>query len=292
MRKSQSSLTASGIAIIRALESLKPEGERICYDPFARQFANPWLYYFAKFFVDIGYAPKRGPGVMEFIVSRARYMDDFLQIYIDDGLEQLVILGAGFDSRAYRFEKLKGRVKVFEVDHPATQQAKLEKLKKIFGQLPNHVIYVPVDFNQEALKKRVYESGFDKGLKTLFIWEGVTPYLTPEAIDDTLAFIVNNSGKDSAVIFDYVYTRLLQEASKRGEIKRMQRYRGFTGEGLTFGIEEGTIEAFLQLRGFYQVKNMDSQDLKELYLTGVNQKRMMATGYAVVSAVVHPKGNN
>ena len=108
MRKRQSSLTASGIAIIRALESIKPEGERFCFDPFARQFTNSWLYYFAKFFVDTGYAQKRGPGVMEFLLARARYMDDFLQIYIDDGLEQLVILGAGFDSRAYRFEKLKG----------------------------------------------------------------------------------------------------------------------------------------------------------------------------------------
>lgn len=73
---------------------------------------------------------------MEFLVARARYMDDFLQIYIDDGLEQLVILGAGFDSRAYRFEKLKGQVKVFEVDHPATQQAKLEKLKKYLSSFP------------------------------------------------------------------------------------------------------------------------------------------------------------
>jgi len=130
MRKRQSSLSASGIAIIRALESIKPEGERICYDPYARQFANPWLFYFANYFIDAGYAQKRGPGVMEFLVARARYMDDYLQIYMDDGLEQLVILGAGFDPRAYRFEKLKGQVKVFEVDHPATQRVKLEKLKK------------------------------------------------------------------------------------------------------------------------------------------------------------------
>jgi methyltransferase (TIGR00027 family) len=229
---------------------------------------------------------------MEFLVARARYMDDFLQIYLDDGLEQLVILGAGFDSRAYRFEKLKGQVKVFEVDHPATQQVKLEKLKKIFKQLPDHIVYVPVDFNEETLEKRLYESGYDKGLKTLFIWEGVTPYLTPEAIDDTLAFIAHNSGRGSAVIFDYVYTWLLQEASKHGEIKRMQRYRGFTGEGLTFGIEQGTIEAIMKPRGFYQVKNMDSQDLRSLYFIGVNQKRMIASGYAIVSAVVKSKGYN
>jgi O-methyltransferase involved in polyketide biosynthesis len=72
----------------------------------------------------------------------------------------------------------------------------------------------------------------------------------------------------------------------------MQRYRSLTGEGLTFGIEQGTIEAFMQPRGFYQVKNMDSQDLKCLYFTGVNQKRTIASVYAVVSAVVKPKGYN
>ena len=170
--------------------------------------------------------------------------------------------------------------------------AKLEKLKKIFEQLPDHIVYVPVDFNEETLEKRLYESGYDKGLKTLFIYEGVTPYLPYEAVDDTLAFIAHNSGKGSAVIFDYVYTWLLEEASKHGEIKRMQRYRGFTGEGLTFGIEQGTIEAFLHQRDFYKLNNLNSQDLKGLYFTGVNQKRMIASEYAVVSAVVKPKGYN
>jgi methyltransferase (TIGR00027 family) len=267
---------------------MKPAGERICYDPFARQFVSSAFLYFIKFFVDIGYPEKAGPGVMGFLAARARYIDDYLQSCIKEGLEQLVILGAGYDSRAYRFEQLKSR-KVFEVDHPATQEAKLAKLKKILGRLPEHVVYVPIDFTQETLEKRLYESGYDRELKTLFIWEGVTQYLTPEAADSTLAFVARNSGRGSSIIFDYIYTSLLNGTFKRGEVKRMRRYRGFTGEGLTFGIEESTIEDFLGQRGFEQIKNVTNEFLKQAYFTGVNQKRQVASGYAIASATVKPR---
>ena len=88
------------------------------------------------------------------IVARERYIDDYLQSCIDDGLEQLVILGAGYDSRAYRFEKLK-RVKVFEVDHPATQRVKVARLKEALGELPENVVFVPIDFTKETLERRL-----------------------------------------------------------------------------------------------------------------------------------------
>jgi methyltransferase (TIGR00027 family) len=286
MRKDQPSFTAAGIALARAIESTKPAGERVCYDPFARHFIGRLFFYFLRLFVDIGYSEKRGPGVMGFLVARDRYIDDYLQSCLDDGLEQLVILGAGYDSRAYRFEKLKGQVKVFEVDHPATQQAKKEKLRKILGELPEHVVYVPVDFATETLEKRLYESGYDKRLKTLFIWQGVTYYLTPEAVDSTLAFVANHSGQGSSIIFDYMDTSLLNGTIKRGEVSGMRRYRRFTGEGLTFGIDEGTIEKFLHQRGFCQIKNVTTGCLKKAYFTGVNQKREVAPGYAIVAATV------
>jgi methyltransferase (TIGR00027 family) len=248
MRRDQSSITAMGIAVNRAFESSKPPGERICYDPLARHFVNPALYQILKFFLVLGYAERRGPGVQAFLALRERYIDDYMQECLDAGIEQLVILGAGFDSRAYRFESLRGRVQVFEVDHPATQRVKLEKLKKLLGALPDYVIYVPIDFDQERLGERLCASGYDKRLKTLFIWQGVTYYLTPEAIDDTLAFVAKNSGRGSSIIFDYMYASALSARHKRGEVASMQRYRGITGEGLTFGIEEGAIDEFLNRR--------------------------------------------
>ena len=291
MKKDRPSLTAAGIAASRAVESEKPAGERICYDPYARLFVGRAFYAMTRFFVNTGFAEKRGPGTIGFILARERFIDDYLQSCLDDELgqpqlEQLVILGAGYDSRAYRFAELKQRVKVFEVDHPATQQAKVEKLKEILGRLPEYVVFVPIDFNTQALEQRLAESGYDERSKTVFIWQGVTEYLTSEAVDSTLAFVARHSGPGSAIIFDYIYTSLLDGTVKHGEVTRMQRYRRMTGEGLTFGIPEGTVEEFLRQRGFDQVQDTPSQDLKKAYFTGINQGRAVAGEYAIVSARV------
>jgi methyltransferase (TIGR00027 family) len=216
-------------------------------------------------------------------------VDDYLHECLVAGIEQLVILGAGLDSRAYRIKGLEGRVKVFEVDHPATQAVKLAKLKRILGELPAHVTYVPIDFDAESLDK-LFDFGYNRQGKTLFIWEGVVYYLTAEAVDQTLSFVSRNSGAGSSIIFDYVYASALTAAQKRAEIVRMRRAQRYTGEGLVFGIEEGQIEAFLQARGYAQIRNMSSADLKEVYLTGVNQTRAIAPIYAIVHATV--RGEN
>jgi methyltransferase (TIGR00027 family) len=282
MKKTQASTTAQGIAFVRALESSKPAGERICYDPLARQMISTPFYLFCKLFA--GYGEARAPGVLGYLAARTRYIDDYLQNCLDSGLEQLVVLGAGLDSRAYRFEPLKER-RVFEVDHPATQPGKIEKVSKMLGDLPRHVVYVPIDFNQETLHK-LLDLGYDKHRQTLFIWEGVTYYLTAEAVDSTLAFVLAHSSQGSSIIFDYVYASALTAAHKRGEVARMQRYRRFTGEGLVFGIEEGQVEEFLRVRGYTQVQNVTGEDLKRLYFTGVNQTRAIAPIYAIVHATV------
>jgi O-methyltransferase involved in polyketide biosynthesis len=86
MRRNQSSLTAAGIAIARGVESEKPEDERICYDPYARRFVNGWLYSTMAFFIRSGYAGWRGPGVGEFLIARERFIDDFLQDFLDKGM--------------------------------------------------------------------------------------------------------------------------------------------------------------------------------------------------------------
>ena len=238
MKRNQSSVTAQGIAAIRAIESSKPLEQRICYDPLARQLVSPVFYLLTKLFA--GYGRWRAPGTMEYIVARTRCIDDYLQAYLDSGIEQLVILGAGLDSRAYRFKQLIGHVNMFEVDHPATQLEKRRILARIFGEVPEYVSFVPLDFNEETLEK-LYDFGYHKQRRTLYIWEGVTFYLAAEAVDTTLRFVVENSGQASSIIFDYVYSSALTATHKRGEITRMQRYGRITGERLTFGIEQGKV---------------------------------------------------
>ena len=289
MRKNQTSMTAIGIAIVRGIESEKPEGQRICYDPYARQFVSPFLYKFVRFFDKIGYSEVKGPGVMGFLTVRERHIDEYLKIQLANGLEQLIILGAGLDARAYRFDELKNGIKIFEVDHPASQATKLEKLKQLFGSQPAHVTYVGIDFNTQRLDQRLSESGYDEHLKTLFIWQGVTQYLTPEAVDSTLAFIAEHSGPGSTVIFDYMYPTLLDGTIKRGEVANMRSKRWISNEMMTFGIPEGKIIEFLEQRGFTQVQDADAKYLHATYFTGENAKRTVAYGYAIASAVVKSK---
>lgn len=285
--KGSASITAEGIALIRERESEKPSGERICYDPYAHFFTSPLMKLLMRFFIGIGYADRRGPGVSDYLVARTRYIDDYLTSCIENGIKQLVILGAGYDSRAYRFPALKN-VKVFEVDHPATQRVKMEKLLKIFGKVPEHVTFVPVDFETQTLAQRLLESGYSPSLRTLFIWEGVVYYLRSEAIEDTLAFIRENSGMESSVVFDYTFTSVIEGTYKRGEVASMKRSSRFTGEKMVFGFEEGKIEEYLERRGFDHIVNVTATDLKRMYFTGVNAKREVAPAYAIVHATLKP----
>jgi methyltransferase (TIGR00027 family) len=281
MRNNQSSLSAAGIAMARAIESEKPADERICYDPYARQFVPAWMYHVLGFFIKSGYTELRGPGVNGYLMARERYIDVVLQNFLNEGLQQLVILGAGYDSRAYRL-KLPGRLKTFEVDHPATQADKLEKVRRIFGKTPEHVAYVPVDFDTQTLSEGLLSSEYDPSLISLFIWQGVTMYLTSTAVDATLAFVVKSSAPGSAIIFDYLYQAVLEGIQKHIEISNMRRYRFITGEGLTFGIPEGTAGMFLRARGFAQVKDVTVDDLKAAYFTGKNANRKIVDGYGIV----------
>jgi methyltransferase (TIGR00027 family) len=181
-----------------------------------------------------------------------------------------------------------GQVKVFEVDHPATQQVKINKLSRILGKLPEHVTYMPIDFNEETLVK-LFRYGYDRQVKTLFIWEGVVHYITAQAVDQTLEFVLNNSGAGSSIVFDYVYSSALTTEHKRGEIERMQRTARSTGERLVFGIEEGQVLNFLQARGYAQITNVTSHDLEQAYCTGINQNRRLAPIYAIAHATVPEK---
>jgi methyltransferase (TIGR00027 family) len=221
MRKGPSK-TSEYVAAGRAIESIKPEGERICYDPYAIHFiGKESLRYFelllrnpetAKAIME--HFECLYPGVYNSSVAKVRYFDDFVRTSADKGLEQLVILGSGYDTRAYRIEMLKENVMVYEVDHPDTQSVKMEKIKEIFGSLPDHVVYVPVDLVTENLGQRLMQQGYDRSQKTLFVMEGLTCYILPKTVDDILSFIVKNSARGSAVIFDY-FPESLVNGTKR-----------------------------------------------------------------------------
>lgn len=281
MKRTRASQTAMGTAALRAIESEKPATERMCDDPYARQFIPAWFYLQVKLLA--WYGQQRTHGALTFVVGRCRYIDEYLQQRLHTGTTQVVMLGAGLDSRAYRGELRSRAIKTFEVDHPATQASKIEQVKRIFGTIPPHVVYVALDFNRETLD-RLLVGGFDQSLQTLFIWEGVTLYLQKEAVDGTLAWIRLHAGPGSAIIFDYQDTSTLT-----GRHRSYAVLNRLTGEKRIFGMEPEQMEAFLRERGFTQVVNVPAEHLERLYCTGPNQGRIMAKYYSIVHAEVGEK---
>jgi methyltransferase (TIGR00027 family) len=279
---------AEGIAIHRFVESAKPESERICYDPYAVRFLSPETMEAYKDPVKAKALHERYerlfPGLGNSIRARVRYFDDFIKSAISKGLEQLIILGAGYDTRAYRIDGMKGKVTVFEVDHPETLQAKMVKTKEIFGSLPDHVVYVPVDFHVERLGQRLMECGYNKSLKTLFVMEGLVMYLPLEAVDDILAFVIGNSGKGSAILFDYFTDSVIKGTCDAG--RNMKEFAEKAGEPLRFGIKEGSIEVFLMERGFSKIQNVTSDDYKKAYFHGANESRAVCNLLSFAHATI------
>jgi methyltransferase (TIGR00027 family) len=218
LKEGKASWSAEVSAAYRAAEWEKPENERICSDPIAQYFLGFPFTIVGRIPPPIGraltkiafaYAEHLTPGNPGYVVARTRYIDEYLRTCIHEGIEQLVILGAGYDSRAYRFEELKGKVKVFEVDHPATQTAKMRKVENALESPPEHIEYIGVDFDTESLDECMSQSEYRLSLKTLFIWEGVTMFITADGVDATLDFVKRSSGEGSSIIFDYILKSVL-----------------------------------------------------------------------------------
>lgn len=282
---------AEGIAMQRFAESSKDEDERICYDPYAIHFINPEIVEFgikhpeeAK--AKIEAMENQLPGLSSSIIARVRYFDDIVKESIGDGLQQLVILGAGYDTRSYRIEGLDEKVKVFEVDHPNTQNFKKEKIIEIFRSLPDHVTYVPIDFETQKLGQMLFENGYNESLKTLFIMEGLIMYIPPEAVDETLNFIVNKSGKDSQIIFDYYPESVVDGTTALAVGQNIRNFLIQMGEPLQFGIKEGTIGKFLSSYGFSKINDVTSKDYKKAYFNGKNKNRDVCDILYFAQAVV------
>ena len=209
MQDGKSSQTAQYIAFCRALETQEQPARRLFDDPYTfallsnsyRMFARiahiPILGKLVYAILDLGWPYTRSSAVV-----RTRAIDDLVREAIWNGVGQLVLLGAGFDSRGYRLEEA-GKITVFEVDHPATQQVKKERLKTCMGRLPTNIRYVAVDFEKDNLEARLAESGYDPATPAIVVWEGVISYLTESAVQNTFAVLSRLLTPSSFLIFTY-----------------------------------------------------------------------------------------
>lgn len=294
MKEGKASFSAEIIASMRALESRRPENERICYDPYARQLIRSKFRFVAQSRVVTkllyAYLEKKGPGLAAGIAARTRYIDDLVKQDVARGAQQVVILGAGLDMRPFRMEELKN-VHVFEVDFPATQAMKREKLKTIELPERHHLTYVPIDFNRQDLGTELSRAGYDASIRTLFIWEGVTMYLDTASVDATLHYISTHAAKGSTLYFDYLFHSVLDGSNMSREAVLVRETKSFNGHGTekyTYGIEESEIGSFLSARGFTLKEHMTADSLKDRYFHGINAKRYLFRICGFVHAEVNP----
>ncbi|HMK46967.1 MAG TPA: class I SAM-dependent methyltransferase [Methanocella sp.] len=273
------SKTAELIAMMRFRESRRPEDERICYDPYAVRFISPEVLDFIvrepeKYKALSEKVERSQPGHTNSIIARVRFIDDMVASSVRDGVRQVVILGAGYDTRAYRIEGV-AQVRIFEVDHPNTQRLKKEKIREIFGSLPGHVTYVPLDLAVHNLGEQLRAAGYDPSVRSLFVMEGILVYLPPEAVDELLTFVANNSCRGSAIVFDYIPQSVVDGTCKLEAGKNMAKNVAAVGEPFRFGLKEGTLEEYLSKRGFIKIRNVTSEDYRRMYFHGKNADRLL-----------------
>ena len=237
----------------RALEHLKPEGERVVDDPFAHLFlSRASRAALAAWSGSItGRALRRlGQAGTTYVPLRHRFIDDHLVSALDSGAEQVVLLGAGYDTRAYRFaDKLAGRP-VYEVDLAAISQAKASSIAANAATFPEaNVVRVEIDFETQRLDARLAEAGFAEGARTFFTWEGVPMYLTRGAVKATLDAVWAMSGPGTVIAHDMWH--LVDDPSPMGTARRLAPSAlSFIGEPVTFSVHPEEMGFFLGRHGF------------------------------------------
>lgn len=282
MSKQQQTGTARGVALVRTLEMLRPKEQRVIEDPYARSFINPVMLGLVRVVVATGLWARLGvEGMMNFAVVREKHIHELMVAQARDGIEQVVILGAGYDTRAYRIPEL-AALPVFEVDHPVTQAEKRRALRGVVDPLPPNVHFVGVDFDTDDLGARLAAAGYDATKRTLFVWQGVIVYLTPEGVDRTLEFVAKHSAPGSTLVFDYID----KEALLGGDVATIRFLTKAMGEAITFSVPEAELPAFLTQRGYGTVELVTAGELRRLHFAGLHAGRPLTHGVGIAIARV------
>ena len=207
-------------------------------------------------------------GVYEYVTARTIVFDRFFTGALNQNIEQIVFLGAGYDSRPYRFPDRIKQTRIFELDAAPTQNNKQQCLIRAEVDIPGQLSYVPINFNTESIKDKLMAAGFDTSKKTLFMWEGVTYYLSAEAVDATLEFIRSGSPAGSLVAFDYiaVWPGVLEAYGVRELVDYNSKKQSGESGGM-FNIVDGEIESFLNARGFETAVHYNSEQIESNFLT-------------------------
>jgi methyltransferase (TIGR00027 family) len=272
--------TAQGVAKQRLIETIAGADKRVINDPYADSFVigsgfiklmghklNTWL------------SKKLAPGFHEHLIARTKFIDELIQKSAVNGTEQYVILGAGYDSRAHRLE-LPSSLKIFEVDQPEVSDNKLAKLPK---ELPNsdNVTYVNIDFSYQSLTEQLTGAGFDQKKSAIFTLEGVSQYITKEAVSSTIKELASLTRDTNSIFFMSYVDELLDKNPEAcfGEgypnpAKKASLIKGLSakvGEPWISFYNSAEIEDLLSQNGYSIEENVTLEDLNSLYFSPVGR---------------------
>ncbi|GAB2822600.1 class I SAM-dependent methyltransferase [Actinoallomurus bryophytorum] len=263
MQTGRPSITALGVAAARAAHQEIEDG-RVFSDPLAARILGPDAGDPA-FETSFDAANEMARLV---VTARARYAEEALAAAVSRGVRQVVILGAGLDTFAYRSPYGPAGPRVFEVDFPATQEWKRERLAAAGIAEPPSLTFAPIDFERSSLAGGLAEAGFDADRPAFFVWAGVVPYLTPQAVLGTLAFIAALP-RGSGVVFDYLDPPDTLAPPFRAAHEARAAWTAANGEPLLSHFAAEDLVAQLRDLGFRDIENLDYHDVCTRYESGM-----------------------
>ncbi len=282
MEHARPSRTALRVAMRRAAHQMYDARPLVFDDPIAVAILGPHAEELQR---TPGRDPERKPrpysiGLRAFLVARSRYAEDLLAQAVAHGVTQYVLLGAGLDTFAHRNPH--PSLRVFEVDHPATQHWKHELLLGSDLHEPANLTYVPIDFERQSLPEQLAAAGFDTAVPTFFAWLGVVPYLTLDAFRATLRFILVQP-LGSGVVFDYGLPRAVLTPNEQLAHDSLASRVYLAGEAFQLFFTPAEVEA--ELDGFRDLEDIGSTEINARYFADrTDALRMLGNAARLVSA--------
>ncbi len=249
------------VAAYRGRASAAPNP--VCHDPWALRLAGPEGEALSRRW------DEHSPSMELWMALRTRYLDDCMARALDRGFRQVVILGAGLDTRAARLGR-KG-VRFFEVDHPASQADKRVRVSRFEGYPIDSASFVACDFERDDFVERLSAAGLDRKSPTFLVWEGVIYYLEEAAARATLCRIATDFDRDSLLVFDYLNSNMAKSSPRlRPEDRAMKGIIEELGEPMRFGIDDPTP---LMAESGYRFLRTVSFDELALQYTGTYERK-------------------
>ncbi|SHM45975.1 class I SAM-dependent methyltransferase [Flavobacterium chilense] len=271
MKADKTSRTAQYMALFRALETRLQAKDRLFSDPYAIHFLDAKLriatrlsrYTFVRKYIE-NTIQQKVPGAFSSGIARTKYIDELLHKAISSGVKQVIILGAGFDTRGLRLDFLRS-VPVIEIDHPNTSNFKIQTYKNRLGKIPDNIQFLQIDFNKQDLDQLATQHKIDFSLPTAVIWEGVTNYLTAAAVKSTFSFI-SKFAKGSHVIFTYVHKDILENPKSFLGGEKLLKDLNELEEQWTFGFTPDELSNYLNQFDIKLIEDLGADQYREKYL--------------------------